>query len=297
MPTFELITQLAPFLAAGGLLGSMGSRGDEPVFCRVARAEGDGAYGRLQGVGIRLLDAAPWLGGRETGVVVPLAGARLLPPSEPRNILCLANAYVGKEKTPPKFIRWFAKTPGSVATDGDTIEIPAIVDQLKAEVEVVIVVGRRLKNATEAEAEAGIFGYTTGNEIFGFAESFQKVNQEAAGRTEVMLAAGLKLGDKFTPFGPFIHGGSGWLHRTCALTVTNAATGKRLEYRGDTRGFLYTPARVLRDLSRVLTLEPGDLIFTGTERALVLDPGDEVTAEIEGLGRLNNRIAAAAKPG
>lgn len=294
MATTELISQLASLLAAGGLLGAVDHRGDEPVFCRAARPDGGGAYGRLQGVGIRLLDAAPWHGGRETGVVVPLAGVRLLPPSEPRNILCLANAYVGKERTPPKFIRWFAKTPGSVATDGDTIEIPAIVDQLKSEVEIVIVVGRRLKNATDAEAEAAIFGYTAGNEIFGFAESFRKVNQETAGRTEVMLAAGLKLGDKFTPFGPFIHAGSAWRQRTCALTVTNAATGKRLEYRGDTRGFLYTPVRVLRDLSRVLTLEPGDLIFTGTERSLVLDPGDEVTAEIEGLGRLTNRIAAAA---
>ncbi|HVT73650.1 MAG TPA: fumarylacetoacetate hydrolase family protein [Lacunisphaera sp.] len=296
MATSVLFSQLASFLAAGGLLGAVRRASDPAVYCRVARPDGPDAYGRVQDAGVRLLDAAPWHGGRETGVVVPLAGARLLPPSEPRNILCLANAYAGKEKTPPKFIRWFAKTPGAVATDGDTIEIPAIVDQLKSEVEVVIVVGRRLKNATEAEAGAAIFGYSTGNEIFGFAESFQKVNREAAGRAEVMLAAGLKLGDKFTPFGPFIHAGSDWPDRACTLTVSNAATGKRLEYRGDTRGFLYTPARVLRDLSRVLTLEPGDLVFTGTQRALVLDAGDEVVADIAGLGRLTNRIVAAARP-
>ena len=285
--------KLASLITGALTLGVVATARAEEVYCRVARANG-AAYGRIAGDVIRLLDAAPWNGGRETGLTTPLAGAKLLPPSEPRNILCLANSYVGKEKTPPKYIRWFAKSAGAVATDGDTIEIPPVVDQLKAEVEVVIVVGRPLKQATEAEAREAIFGYTTGNEIFGFSEAFQKVNGEDPARNEVMLAAGLKLGDKFAPFGPFIHRGSAWTNRVRTLAVTNPATGKKQTYSGDCSGFLYTPERVLSELSKVLTLEPGDIIFTGTERALVLDPGDEVTVEIQGLGRITNHITRPA---
>lgn len=284
--------KLGSIFACGVAVGAVVTARADEVYCRVAGPDGAAFYGRVTGDLIRLLDAAPWHGGRETGATIPLAGAKLLPPSEPRNILCLANSYAGKEKEPPKYIRWFAKSAGAAATDGDTIEIPPVVGQLKAEVEVVILLGRRLKNATESEARDAIFGYAAGNEIFGFAESFQKVNGEAPGRTEVMLAAGLKLGDKFTPFGPFIHRGSAWIERVRTLTVTNTVTGKKLTYSGDTSGFLYSPEKVLSELSKVLTLEPGDIIFTGADKSCLLDPGDVVTVEIEGLGKLTNSIVS-----
>jgi len=290
MEPLHALIKIASLITGAIALGAVVTVRAEEVYCRVVGSTGAAVYGRVEGQVVYLLDAAPWRGGRETGATTPLAGAKLLPPSEPRNILCLANSYVGKEKVPPKYIRWFAKNSGAVATDGDTVEIPPVVDQLKGEVEIVIVVGRRLKHATEAEAREAIFGYAPGNEIFGFSEAFQKVNGEDPARNEVMLAAGLKLGDKFAPFGPFIHRGSAWTNRLRTLAVTNPATGKKQTYRGDCSGFLYTPERVLSELSKVLTLEPGDIIFTGTERALVLDPGDEVTVEIEGLGRLTNHI-------
>lgn len=263
----------------------------EEIYCRVARSDNTAAYARVDGSILHLLDRAPWDGGAATGVRLPLAGARLLPPSEPRNILCLANSYAGKERNPPRRIRWFAKSAGAAATDGDTIGIPPVVDQLKSEVEVVMVVGRRLKNADESEARRAIFGYTVGNEIFGFADSFQRVNGEDPDHPETMLAAGLKLGDRFAPFGPFIHRGSAWPGARRTLDIANAQTGKKLHYEGDTTGFLYTPEKALSELSRVLTLEPGDIVFTGTTRALILDAGDEVVAEIDGLGTLRNRIA------
>ena len=105
-----------------------------------------------------------------------------------------------------------------------------------------------------------------------------------------MLAAGLKLGDRFAPFGPFIRRGADWVQRARVLTITNATTGKRFESRSSTGGLLYAPERILAELSRVLTLEPGDVVFTGADQAFVVDAGDEVTVEFEGLGRLTNRI-------
>lgn len=259
-------------------------------YCRFADHSGTAHYARVDGDTLLVLDAAPWSGGRETGLRMALASAKLLPPSEPRNILCLANSYAGKDPKPPAFIRWFAKSSGAAATDGDPVAIPPIVDQLKTEAEVVLIVGRQLRNATEAEARAAIFGYATGNELFGFPESFQRQNGEDPRRTEVMLAAGLKLGDHFAPFGPFIERGSEWKDRRRILSITNSSTGKTTEYASDTRGLLYPPAKILAELSRVLTLEPGDIVFTGSDRSFIVDAGDTVTIEIEGLGKLTNRI-------
>lgn len=259
-------------------------------YCRIAVTGKGAAYGRVDGDQVVLLDSAPWAGGQPTGRVAAFAGAKFLPPSEPRNILCLANSYAGKDKVPPRLIRWFAKSAGAAATDGDDVTIPPVVTQLKTEAEVVIIVGRRLQNATEAEARAAIFGYAPGNELFGFPESFQQLHGEDPARPEVMLAAGLKLGDRFAPFGPFIRRGADWVQRARVLTITNGATGKRFESRSSTGGLLYAPERILAELSRVLTLEPGDVVFTGADQAFVVDAGDEVTVEFEGLGRLTNRI-------
>lgn len=263
--------------------------GGGEFFCRVQTPAG-AAYGRLEGDRIRLLDGPAWTGGRPTNRAILRAGAQFLPPSEPRNILCLASSYAGKEPVPPRRIRWFAKSAGAAAADGDTVEIPPVVTQLKTEAEVVIVVGRRLKNAGEAETQAAIFGYAPGNELFGFPESFQAAHGEDPARAEVMLAAGLKLGDRFAPFGPFIRRGAEWVTRARRLTITNPATGKNFESRSDTSGLLYSPARVLSELSQVLTLVPGDVVFTGADRSFIADAGDEVTVEFDGLGRLANRL-------
>ncbi len=259
-------------------------------YCRFADHSGTAHYARVDGDTLLVLDAAPWSGGRETGLRMALASAKLLPPSEPRNILCLANSYAGKDPNPPPFIRWFAKSNGAAATDGDTVPIPTVVDQLKTEAEVVLIVGRRLRNATDSEAQAAIFGYATGNELFGFPESFQRRNGEDPGRAEVMLAAGLKLGDRFAPFGPFIERGTDWKIRRRTLRIKNTSTGKETEHTSDTKGLLYPPEKILAELSRVLTLEPGDIVFTGSDRSFVVDAGDTVTIEIEGLGQLTNRI-------
>jgi len=262
----------------------------DSVFCRVQLPSGAARHAAVDGAVLRVLDAAPWAGGRPTGQTLPLPGARLLAPSEPKNILCLANAYAGKEKDPSKTIRWFAKTASAAAADHDAVELPDIVDQLKSEVEVVVVVGARLKHATESDAHAAIFGYTVGNEIFGFPEAFKRRWGEDIDRPEPMLAAGLKLGDKFSPFGPFIHRGTAWPQARRTLRINNPRTGKSLEYQGTTQGFLYSPEQTLAQLSRVLTLEPGDVVFTGSTAALLLDRGDSVVAEIEGLGTLHNTI-------
>ena len=259
------------------------------VYCRVVGPAGEPCHARAEGSALMLLDEAPWSGGRPTGAVLPLADARFLPPSAPRNILGLANAYAGKEPSPPPHIRWFAKSAGAAATHGDVVEIPPVVRRLKTEAEVVIVVGRRLKNASPAEAQAAIFGYAPGNELFGYPDSYREAGGEPS-RPEAMLEAGLKLGDNFAPFGPFIVRGSEWRVRRRRLTITDLATGAVRESVSDTAGLLYPPPQVLSELSRVLPLHPGDVVFSGANQAFVVDAGEEITVEFEGLGRLTNLI-------
>lgn len=260
------------------------------VFCRVVTAEG-ARYARAEGGQLHLLDNAPWAGGRETGRQVMRDGAVLLPPSEPRTILGLAGAYADRAGNPPVTSRWFAKSASATATDGDTVTVPSVLSSLKVESELVLVIGRRVKEATVAEAGGAIFGYATGTEIFGTVEEYHKVTGESSGRTEQMLAAGLKLGDKFAPFGPCIHAGVDWQGRDRTLSIRNAAGEERITYRHNTSALLYPPERIVSELSKIMTLEPGDLVFTGTTEAFVVHPGETVVSSVEGLGTVTNRIA------
>ncbi len=261
------------------------------AYCRFEK-DGRTFYGRVDGQVVRVLDRAPWDGGVETGEAVRLDEIRLLSPSQPRVILGLSRSYreAWKGEQPFKTVRWFLKPPGSAAAPGDTVFLPASLDEVLVEVELVIVIGKRVKDADEAEAARAIFGYTVGDDIVGSVDSYHRLNGEPLDQRETLLGPGLKIGDRFAPFGPFVWRGGDWKGLVRRLTVENAAAGKKLTYEHSTATLVYTPAKIVRDLSRVLTLSPGDVIFTGTTKALPAREGDVVTVEIDGLGRFSNPI-------
>jgi len=259
------------------------------VFCRF-QLDDTPHYGRVVGGEIQMLSAAPWLGGKEVGRTVELENVELLPPSEPRTIIGIAGGYKTRADQPPRTTRWFAKSPSAAATSGDNIEIPPSLDALKVEVELVIIIGKAVKNLSPVQAQGAIFGYATGTEIFGFVESYHRVNGEKAGRKEGQLAMGLKLGDRFAPFGPFIYAGVDWRNRDRKLTVTTASGEERVSYINNTRGLRHSPARIVSDLSKVMSLEPGDLVFSGTTKSFIVRAGETVRTEVEGFGTLENLI-------
>jgi 2-keto-4-pentenoate hydratase/2-oxohepta-3-ene-1,7-dioic acid hydratase in catechol pathway len=262
------------------------------VFCRF-QANEEVHYGRVAGSTIHVLSGAPWLGGQETGESTALEDAVLLPPSEPRNIIGIAGAYASPDSNPPLTSRWFAKSASGAATNGDKVIIPASLDALKVEVELVIVIGKLVKNASPDEAAASIFGYATGTEIFGFVESYHRVAGEDRGRMESLLAPALKLGDNYAPFGPFIYSDVDWRNRKRTLSISTPSGKVRESYEHNTSGLLYPPRKIVSDLSRVLTLEPGDLIFSGTSKAFIVKAGETVTTEVEGFGILKNVIVSS----
>jgi len=254
-------------------------------------------YGIVKDEIINALDKAPWFGGEETGETVNLEDVMLLHPSEPVIILGLGmgykNAWENKELL--NSVRWFLKPPTAAASPNEDIILPSSLDEAKAETELVIVIGKTVKDAEEAEAEDAIFGYTIGNDMVGYTDSYHRVQNEPMDYPEKLLGSGLKICDKFAPFGPFIYTGIDYNNRPWTLTISNTETGKKLIEENNTNNMFYTPKKIVSDLSKVLTLNPGDIIFAGTSKSLVAADGDIVTVKIDGLGTLANKIVASKK--
>lgn len=251
-------------------------------------------YGRVEGYDIFTLDSEPWHNGKETGFTVPLKEVRLLNPSEPKIIIglgkCYNESWVGK--TIPKNVRWFIKPSTAAAALDDDVVLPPSLDEVKVEPELVIVIGKKVKNADEAEAEQAIFGYTIGNDIVGTVDSYHRLQDDPMDMPESILATGLKICDGFQPYGPFIHRGINWKDRKITLEISSNDSKEIIHYEQNTKTFLYTPAKIVSDLSKVFTLSPGDIISTGTIQSFTVKAGAEVKVTIEGMGTLTNRIVS-----
>jgi len=175
----------------------------------------------------------------------------------------------------PKVPLLFLKPPSSVIGPGETIVLPPQSKQIEHEAELVLVIGKRGRNITADQAGDYIFGYTIGNDVT--ARDLQKSDGQWT------RAKGF---DTFCPFGPWIETDFDF---SDAL-ITCRVNGQPRQM-GSTRDMVFSVGTLVAFISSVMTLEPGDLIFTGTPAGvgLLLD-GDEVAVEIEGLGRLSNPV-------
>ena len=264
------------------------------VFCRY-EYKGEIHYGQVKDGVIHELSKAPWDGGKETGETIGKDDVRLLHPSVPQKIIGMAGTYKeawadGAE--PYNTVRWFLKPPTAAAAPNEDIVLPAALDELMVETELLIVIGKRIKNAGLEEAKDAIFGYSIANDIVGSVSSYHRVNGEPFDQKETLLAPALKQGDGFNPFGPFIYRGVDWRDRERTLIVTNEKTGKRLVYTHNTSNMIYTPEKIVSDLSCVFSLNPGDIICTGTTEALPARAGDRMEVRVEGLGVIVNHVVA-----
>ncbi|MBU4226037.1 MAG: fumarylacetoacetate hydrolase family protein [Chloroflexi bacterium] len=212
----------------------------------------------------------------------PLASLKLLAPAQPSKILCVGRNFVEHAKEHaaevPKVPLIFMKPPSAIINPGDTIILPPQSQQIEHEAELVVVIGRRGRNVTAEEAQDYIFGYTVGNDVT--ARDLQKSDGQWT------RAKGF---DTFCPFGPWIDTG---FDASDAL-VTCKVSGQPRQM-ASTRDMVFNVNTLIAFISSVMTLEPGDLIFTGTPAGVgPLKPGDVVEVEIEGLGKLSNPVAGA----
>src|SRR5512143_750404 len=246
---------------------------------RIVRFQaGDGAprYGWLLEDKVGEIDGDPFGKYRRRDAKTPLADVRLLAPCTPSKIVCVGRAKeLGNDV--PKIPLIFLKPPSAIINPGDTIILPPQSKQVEHEAELVAVIGRRARNVTAEEARKHIFGYTVGNDVT--ARDLQKIDDQWT------RAKGF---DTFCPFGPWID----TEFNIADALITCKVSGQPRQM-ASTRDMVFNVGTLVAYISSVMTLEPGDIVFTGTPSGVgpLLD-GNEVVVEIEGLGVLRNPIAA-----
>lgn len=221
-----------------------------------------------------------------SGPPIRFTEVTLLAPVRPRHFIGLWNnfheAAAKQGNAIPETPLWFLKSPGSVIGPGAPIRpIPGYAGRTLYEGELGLVIGQRITQADEAEAEAAIFGLTCVNDVTAL---------------DILTAdpsfpqwARAKSPDSFGPVGPCIAQGLDWRE----LRVQVALNGRvRQDY--PCADMILPPARIISLISQEVTLEPGDLIACGTSvGALPMRPGMEVTVSITGIGALANVFGGA----
>ncbi len=209
----------------------------------------------------------------------PLAEVKLAAPCLPSKILCVGRNYVDHAKElgneVPKVPLIFLKPPSSIISNGENILLPPQSHQVEHEAELVVVIGKRGRNITPETAKEYIFGYTIGNDIT--ARDLQKIDGQWT------RAKGF---DTFCSFGPWID-----TEFDASDAVVTCRVNGQMRQMASTRDMVFNVITLIAYISSVMTLEPGDIIFTGTPAGVgELKNGDVVDVEIEGLGKLSNPV-------
>lgn len=207
----------------------------------------------------------------------------------PGKILCVGLNYARHAKesgmAEPKTPVLFSKFNNTIAAPDEDVPLPDTANEYDYEAELVVVIGKRAKNVSEEAALDYVLGYCNGNDV--------------SARDLQMLTGQWLLGktlDKFMPIGPYL------------VTPDEAGDPQAMQVRcwlngelrqdSNTSDMIFSVAEVVSYASQYMTLEPGDIITTGTPEGVILGmdpkvwmkPGDETVVEIGALGRLSNRM-------
>ena len=203
-------------------------------------------------------------------------------PLSPSKIVCVGRNYaahareLGNELPTEPLL--FLKPPSSLIGDGESIRIPAVSKQVEYEGEIGVVLSKRLSRATAAEARGAIGGLVAANDVT--ARDLQKSDSQWT------RAKGF---DTFCAVGNV----GSVPDDLSSLVVTTRVNGA-VRQRGETRSMAFDIPTLLAYISQVMTLEPGDLVLTGTPEGVgTLAPGDVVEVEIDGVSRLSNPVTTA----
>jgi 2-keto-4-pentenoate hydratase/2-oxohepta-3-ene-1,7-dioic acid hydratase in catechol pathway len=236
----------------------------------------DGIIGELKG---GLFDAH-----ERTGKQFKLGEVKLLWPCEPQKILAVGLNYKSHlgTRTAPSNPEIFYKPVTCLQNPGDPIRIPAEAEDTHFEGELVIVIGKTVRNASREEAAAAVFGATCGNDV-----SDRNWQRGPNADRQWWRAKGC---DTFGPLGPWIG--------TCLnygdLALRTLVNGEVLQEQR-TSDLLFDVPDTISFISRFVTLHPGDVIYTGTPgNTKKMKPGDVIEVELEGIGVLRNPVEAGS---
>lgn len=248
---------------------------------KYARFSADGSigYGILEGGTLTRITAAPWRDHEITSESLPVSGVRLLAPAEPSKMVAIGLNYRSHlgDREPPKVPEPFLKTPSSVIGPGDPIVLPAESNVVQEEAELAVVIGRRCRRAGRDEALSYVLGYTCANDV--------SEREWQSGDLQWWRA---KSSDTFGPIGPVIVTGLD----PSGLGIEARVNGKIVQ-QSTTADLLYDVPTIIEWVSRAMTLEPGDVILTGTPgTTATLSSGDTVEIELESIGVLSNPVVS-----
>jgi 2-keto-4-pentenoate hydratase/2-oxohepta-3-ene-1,7-dioic acid hydratase in catechol pathway len=208
---------------------------------------------------------------------------RLLPPVWPSKIVCIGRNYAAhaaeQQAEVPNEPMLFLKPPSALIGHGAPIEIPAGIGRVDHEAELAVIIGKLTRRVSRTEALSCVLGYTCANDVS--ARDFQKKDGQW-GRAKGF--------DTFCPLGPWITTDLD----PSDLPVRCIVNG---EIRQDSRTskMVFDVPTLISFISHVMTLQPGDVILTGTPEGISeLHDGDQVAIEIEGIGALHNPVTMRA---
>jgi 2-keto-4-pentenoate hydratase/2-oxohepta-3-ene-1,7-dioic acid hydratase in catechol pathway len=245
--------------------------------------KGRDCFGTIEGDALRVHSGDMFAHAAPTGESIPLADARLLTPAVPGKMVALVDNYralVAKlGHAVPNEPLYFLKAGSSFLAAGETIRMPkSYGGKVIYEGELGIVIGRRLSQASEADAEAGIFGYTCINDVTAI-----EIIARDPGFAQWTRA---KSFDTFGVFGPVIATG---IDPSTLIVKTILNDQERQNY--PVADIIFPPAKLVSLISHDMTLEAGDVIACGTSVGVgSMKPGSTVSIVIEGIGTLTNRF-------
>jgi len=255
-----------------------------PTFIRFETENGP-TWGIADGERARTMSGDPFSAWQTGPVAGSLESVDLLAPVNPSKIICVGRNYVAHaeehDAEVPQEPLLFFKPPSSVIGSEAPILLPPQTEQVEHECELAVVIGRRCRNVTPERAWDYVLGITCGNDVT--ARDLQRRDNQWT------RAKGF---DTFCPLGPWI------VTRTTeadvnALTITTRVNGD-VRQQGKTQNMVFSPAELIAYVSQIMTLEPGDVIMTGTPAGVgPLEAGDVVEIEIDQIGVLRNPVEAS----
>ena len=252
---------------------------------RVAVLEKNGEKGffQLDGDRARRFDGSPFEGARLGSFETTWSPADLRIPVRPSKIVCIGRNYAAHAKElgneVPKEPLLFLKAPSALVGPGGAIVLPKESERVEHEAELAVVIGRRVKRVAKEEALGAVFGFTCACDVT--ARDLQKKDGQWS------RAKGF---DTFCPIGPWIETelDPSDLRVTLSIDGTTKQDGR-------TSSMIFDVASVIAYVSNAMTLEPGDVLLTGTPEGVgPLAAGQHVVIAIEGIGELAVGVIASS---
>ncbi len=244
---------------------------------------GPARYGWAEGGRAGRLEGDPFGAYRREDLDLTLSDLTLLAPLTPGKIVCVGRNYLAhaqeREAEVPEVPLLFLKPPSAVIGPGQSIVLPPQSSHVEHEAELAVVIGRRARDVTPEEAAGHILGYTVANDV-----TARDLQQRDGQWTRA------KGFDTFCPLGPWVETSAD----PSDLRIVCRVNGV-IRQMASTQDMVFAVPQLVAYISGVMTLEPGDVVLTGTPEGVGrITEGDVIEIEIQDIGLLRNEVRPAA---